>query len=289
MAKKLLLCTDLDRTLIPNGEAPESPQARDYFRHLVARPEVTLVYVTGRHLSLIEKAIVEYQLPWPQFAIADVGSSIYTRQNSQWCRWQIWDDHLAQDWPVEGAITLHRYLGSRTNLVLQEPEKQGHYKLSYYVDLQENSAELIPELQKIFQQEKIAVNLIWSIDEAKNIGLLDILPRQANKYKAILFLINTYRIRLNQTLFAGDSGNDQDVLQSPIPAVLVANAHGDLKKRLHHHCQENLYFAQGNYLGMNGNYSAGILEGIVHYFPHYHEGLKDFSKGIKRLGNLRND
>ena len=25
--------------------------------------------------------------------------------------------------------------------------------------------------------------------------------------------------------------------------------------------------AQGGYLGMNGNYSAGILEGVAHYMP----------------------
>jgi hypothetical protein len=28
-----------------------------------------------------------------------------------------------------------------------------------------------------------------------------------------------------------------------------------------------LYVAKGNLLGMNGNYSAGILEGLVHYHP----------------------
>jgi len=31
--------------------------------------------------------------------------------------------------------------------------------------------------------------------------------------------------------------------------------------------QDALYLAHGNLLGMNGNYSAGILEGCVHYMP----------------------
>ena len=30
---------------------------------------------------------------------------------------------------------------------------------------------------------------------------------------------------------------------------------------------EALYLARGGCLGMNGNYSAGILEGIAHYHP----------------------
>lgn len=46
---RLLICTDLDRTLIPNGPQPESPKARALFRRLVSREEVTLAYVSGRH------------------------------------------------------------------------------------------------------------------------------------------------------------------------------------------------------------------------------------------------
>ena len=31
--------------------------------------------------------------------------------------------------------------------------------------------------------------------------------------------------------------------------------------------EDTLYLAHGDYLGMNGNYSAGILEGVVHFMP----------------------
>jgi hypothetical protein len=31
---------------------------------------------------------------------------------------------------------------------------------------------------------------------------------------------------------------------------------------------EHLYLARGGFLGMNGNYSAGILEGIGHFHGH---------------------
>ncbi len=72
----LLLCTDLDRTLIPNGAQPESPQARGRFNGLVRQPHITLVFVTGRDRGLVEQAIGEYGLPSPEFVIADAGSSI---------------------------------------------------------------------------------------------------------------------------------------------------------------------------------------------------------------------
>ncbi len=28
-----------------------------------------------------------------------------------------------------------------------------------------------------------------------------------------------------------------------------------------------LYLPRGNFLGMNGNYTAGVLEGLSHFFP----------------------
>ena len=72
----------------------------------------------------------------------------------------------------------------------------------------------------------------------------------------------------DNTVFAGDSGNDLDVLLSPIHAVLVANASEDVRAiAAGSDFRANLYLAKGGYLGMNGNYSAGILEGIAHFMP----------------------
>ena len=68
-------------------------------------------------------------------------------------------------------------------------------------------------------------------------------------------------------MFAGDSGNDLDVLISDIRSVLVANADAETKRRAEKASGEALYVAKGGYLGMNGNYSAGILEGAAHYWP----------------------
>ncbi len=74
------------------------------------------------------------------------------------------------------------------------------------------------------------------------------------------------------TLFAGDSGNDLEVLTSPIPSVLVANGHPDVREtalRLvgERGLADRLYCARGDWYGMNGNYSAGILEGVAHFRP----------------------
>jgi hypothetical protein len=74
------------------------------------------------------------------------------------------------------------------------------------------------------------------------------------------------------TLFAGDSGNDLDVLASALPAVLVANATDSVREQaLKRACAQGnarrLYLAKGGFAGMNGHYAAGILEGLAHFIP----------------------
>ena len=264
--KRFLLCTDLDRTLIPNGAQPESPSAMQRFSRLANREEITLAYVSGRHRALIEQAIAKYDLPQPDFAIADVGSTIYRIDASGWRQGDEWDAQIAPDWRGLAHGELCRLLSVFPTLRLQEPEKQNLHKLSFYAPLETDVPELTGEMEARLKQAGISANLIWSIDEAAAVGLLDILPASANKLHAITFLMRQQGFSRENTVFAGDSGNDLDVLNSGIQSVLVANADAETK-RLAADGTGCLYIAKGGYLGMNGNYSAGILEGLAHYLP----------------------
>ncbi|MDH5217544.1 MAG: haloacid dehalogenase, partial [Gammaproteobacteria bacterium] len=69
---RILLCTDMDRTVIPNGVQAEHEKARKSFTAFCRHPQVVLVYVTGRHLELVKQAIHTYCLPVPEYIIADV-------------------------------------------------------------------------------------------------------------------------------------------------------------------------------------------------------------------------
>ncbi|MFA5371553.1 MAG: HAD-IIB family hydrolase [Sideroxydans sp.] len=272
---RFLLCTDLDRTLIPNGPQPESPAARERFRRLVGREEVTLAYVSGRHRALIEQAIAEYHLPQPDFVIADVGSSVYRIADGVWQQWDEWDAQIMPDWAGCSHAELQQLLSFSPALKLQEPEKQNRHKLSFYVALNVDAPVLIAEMRVRLQQAGIRANLIWSIDEMAAVGLLDVLPASANKLHAIHFLMREMNFTRTTTLFAGDSGNDLDVLLSDVPAVLVANADAGMKRQTAAAQPEMLYIACGDYLGMNGNYSAGILEGAAHYWPEVDAWLRE--------------
>lgn len=273
--RRFLICTDLDRTLIPNGVQPESPKAKELFKRLVGRKESTLAYVTGRHRALIEQAIADFDLPQPDFVIADVGTTIYQVDSSGWRKWEEWDAQIAPDWHGLKHDDLYMLLNVFPVLQLQEQEKQNRYKLSFYIPPETDAQALIGEMDVRLKLAGIKADLIWSIDEAKGIGLLDVLPASANKLHAIRFLMQQNGFICENTVFAGDSGNDLDVLLSDIPAVLVANAGSEVRSHAANANTDTFYVAKGGYLGMNGNYSAGILEGIAHYLPEVDAWLRE--------------
>ncbi|MCB1754012.1 MAG: HAD-IIB family hydrolase [Gammaproteobacteria bacterium] len=275
-----LLCTDLDRTLLPNGAQPESPAARAGFARLAARPQVTLAYVSGRDRELVKQAVADYRLPLPDFVIGDVGSSIYDLRDGQWTLWPDWQKEIAPDWRSLEQADLKAMLDDLDGLRLQENSKQNTFKLSYYVASDADRKLLGGQIAQRLEARDIAANLIWSIDETSDTGLLDLLPKRANKLHAIEFLREKLGISLSNTLFAGDSGNDLEVLSSPLPAVLVANATDVVRQQAIDEAtvQNNrhaLYLAHGDRYGMNGNYSAGILEGFAHYHPDFTDWFLD--------------
>ena len=135
-----------------------------------------------------------------------------------------------------------------------------------------NQTALQQTLTDRFRELGIEASLVWSMDEPAGVGLLDILPKRATKLHAIEFLQSNLGVATTATLFAGDSSNDLPVLASHVPSVLVANASPTVTREALAAAaaagnQEYLYIARGDYLEMNGNYSAGILEGIAHYHP----------------------
>lgn len=270
--KNLFVCTDLDRTLLPNGKQPESPKAISIFTYFVNRPEVYLAYVSGRNLALVQDAIREYHLPLPNWVIGDVGSTIYEVNGDDWQQLQRWEQEIAIDWNRLTANDLQPLFVDIADLTLQESEKQNHYKLSYYLPLNADTQTLQEAIKTRLEQQNVAASLIYSVDEAAAVGLLDIVPAHATKLHAIEFLMRQQGFDYENTVFAGDSGNDLPVLVSGISSVLVANAHDEVIAKAQLQSQQQgtmkrFYLARGDFLGMNGNYSAGILEGIVNYHP----------------------
>ena len=276
MPDALLLCTDLDRTLLPNGCAPESPTARDIFSRLAAQPELTLAYVSGRDLSLVEEAITEYGLPQPDYIGGDVGTTLYHNESGRWARMHAFEDELLADWSGRDNQALRTVLAHLPALQLQPEARQNRCKLSYFVDLAVDPMAIKGQAAESLERQGIKANLIYSVDEADGVGLLDILPARASKRYAVELLMQMAGFGLGNTLFSGDSGNDLDVMHSEIPSVLVANADTPTRNAVSQQLAEgSVYIAGGNLAGLNGNYSAGIVEGLLHFYPAWQDIINE--------------
>jgi hypothetical protein len=246
------------------------------FRRLAEHSHIYLAYVSGRDRQLILDAIEEFYLPLPDYAIGNVGTTLYRITNDHWQLSEDWSDEIGKDWKELSWEGLAEFFEDMGDIRLQEPEKQTRYKLSFYTDQNIDHQRLISDIRRILKQKHVRANIIWSVDETGTNGLLDILPPRANKLHAIEFLMQQEQFSENRTVFAGDSGNDLDVLTSGLQAILVKNAMRDVRqeaveamsaKRMMNH----LYLPEGNFWGLNGNYAAGVMEGLVHFVPETRE------------------
>ena len=276
---EILLCSDLDRTILPNGEAPESPDAREVLRRVARRAEIRLAYVSGRNRKLIQEAIENYRLPLPDFAIGDVGTTIYDLDKGSWNQWSAWNEEISKDWPDGGHDELAGKLSDMTHLQLQEPEKQNRFKLSYYTDAGVDQQGLVQEIRRRLEGRGVRPSVIWSVDEQRDVGLIDILPERANKVHAVRFLAQRKGVPKRHVVYAGDSGNDLAVMVSDIQSILVRNAAEDVRREAREAVRKSglektLYEAKGGFLTMNGNYTAGVLEGLAHFLPFTREWIE---------------
>lgn len=286
MNNNILLCSDMDRTILPNGDQDESPQVRSVFSLLVEHPEIQLAYVSGRDKRLIQKAITEYDLPLPDYAVGDVGTTIYELTGSNWSPLEAWFEEIAKDWKGLDREDLSGFLKEFDDLTLQEPEKQNRFKLSYYTDENIDGRQLVDQMQQHLSKQKLRCRIIWSVDEQRGLGLVDVLPKRASKLHAIRYLMDQKGYLKSRVVFCGDSGNDLNVLTSDIQAVLVKNGSEEVRREalesvVKNERAETLYVARGNFMGMNGNYTAGVLEGLAHFEPDVRPWIE---AAVSRLG-----
>ncbi|MBN1355671.1 HAD-IIB family hydrolase [bacterium] len=267
--RRIMLCTDLDRTLLPNGSQPESIGSRQRFARLVEKVGLHLVYVSGRHRELVQHAICEYAIPVPDHSVTDVGTRIYRVHSGGWEPFEQWSRKLDNELNGFDLSRLKERLGNLGGLRLQEPGKQNEHKLSFYVADYSRREAMRVLVDRFLENGKAPVRTIWSYDEVGKIGLLDIIPAAATKLHAVRFLMQEECYGEQDVVYAGDSGNDLDVLQSEIKSIVVANAADEIKMEVRKHKRnaDRLVIAGGGFKGMNGNYAAGILEGIARFFP----------------------
>ena len=268
--KKIFLACDLDRTVLPNGADPLSQGAMEEFKAFAAREDVILAYFTGRSLTLIHEALQSFDIPFPDIAVGDVGTTMYFFRGGAFRLHDDWIKSMSNDWNGYDGPALHELVRDIPDMPLQEESKQNTYKRSYYPPYDADKYFFIDEVQKRLRPKGIDAAVVFSIDEPEQVGLLDILPASATKKHALQYLHEYLDLDEKQIVYAGDSGNDIEPLTSGYQSILVNNARPLVKDEVKTIAKksgviDNIYFAKGGYKGMNGNYTAGILEGLNHF------------------------
>jgi len=167
----------------------------------------------------LQDAIEEYHIPVPDYAIGDVGTTIYSISKNQWQPSEAWQREIALDWHGKTRTELAALFEDLTELSLQETEKQNRFKLSYYTPIDIDQRPLIDIMQARLRTLNVNASLIWSIDEEKHCGLLDVLPKDATKSHTIYFLMGQLGLVQENTVFGGDSGDDLTALTSGLKAI----------------------------------------------------------------------
>jgi len=219
-----MLAVDLDGTLIPLDGNRQNRADLDLLKAAIAERGWTLVFVTGRHLESVLNAITEYNLPSPDWIICDVGSSIFEYASEiDFAPHPVYHDHLNTILPSSKLSQLREHLDDLEMLRLQESEKQGEFKLSYYTDADQLD-EAIEQIDRRLSQDALRYSLIGSVDPFNDDGLIDLLPADCSKAYALQWLVEHLGAAAEDICFAGDSGNDFQALTAGFRAILVGNA-----------------------------------------------------------------
>lgn len=262
-----ILATDLDRTLLPNGEWKGDDEAIRLFNELTEKHDVLVVYVTGRNLDLTENAIEEYGVRFPDVLCGDVGTSIRKYENGEWKFDDGWVAHVKGASPRWDAAAIREAVAGVDGMREQEGEHLNQFKQSYYVEHDKKDAVLSHVHELV--EGKFDEVIIYSFDSQDGKGLLDFLPASATKQTALEYVAEEYESAKEDVVFCGDSGNDIFPLTAGFCGVLVRNADTQLVENVKEAMKDKpdlkVYFAKGDFKKLNGYYTSGVIEGAYYY------------------------
>ena len=263
----MIIACDLDRTLLPNGEEPDDNSLERFYDYLKERDH-TLIYATGRNLEMVQGAYQEFSLKVPDYLIASVGTMVYIKNGDQLVLDPHWIKHVYDHHPTWDADKIISALKNIDALTFQEDEVQNEFKVSLYAPVEKDEKVIQHNIARALENHE-GVEIIYSIDPHKNVGLIDVLPTTATKLTALEYVRISLGKEKNEVLYAGDSGNDILPLTYGYNSVLVKNASTEVKEEVRRitreqNHSERLYIAVGN-KDEHGNYASGVIEGMKHF------------------------
>jgi len=239
-----LLISDIDNTLLGDDEA--LAQLREVLEQ--NRGRLGFGIATGRSIEITRDALIEAGITQLDVAVCSVGAEIY--YGSDYTPDRGWASRLRSRWQPE---RIQEALCGLDCLTLQDRDfAQREFKISYDLIEDADTTVALRDIHAALAETKSAYSVVLSHG-----AYVDILPHRASKGKAVRYLADKWHIPIKNIATAGDSGNDQDMLQGQTAGIVVGN-HDEELLSLKSAKASRVYFA-------NAHYAAGILEGLKHY------------------------
>lgn len=241
--RSFVLATDLDGTFL--GGTPEHRRALyDWIE--IHRETVGLIFVSGRDPAFIHELCGSGEVPWPEYVIGDVGTTIARVTGERRIDpIKALEADIASRWGDAGDA-VRSALDGRAGLTLQPTPFR--YRVSYDYDPDAFDEATIRLVEDMGHDVLISDNRFF-----------DVLPRGVSKGPSLLRLLSHLGVPQTQVLAAGDTLNDLSMLKAGTPAVAVGGSEKPLLEVLPQ--AEHIHRAEA--IG-----AAGIMEAIAHFNLH---------------------
>ncbi|MEL7347240.1 MAG: HAD family hydrolase [Pseudomonadota bacterium] len=242
-----VLATDLDGTFL--GGTP-SDRAQLYHWIGKQRDRIGLVFVTGRDPGFIEGLCADTPVPWPDFVVGDVGTTIARMEppgpGGKVTPIAAMEAQIAALWGDAGAAVRKR-LDGHPGLTLQPTDFRHRVSYDYDPKTFDDGAKGIVE----------EMGHDWLISADR---YFDVLPKGVSKGPSLRRLIDYLGVRPNRVLAAGDTMNDYSMLVEGFPSVAVGGSEPALLAALPDHAA---------IVRPPGVGAGGIMDAVAHFALHH--------------------
>lgn len=238
-----LFSSDLDGTLA--GHRAASRRFADFWNSLDAATRPLLVYNSGRLVNDMIAFGTEEGLPPADLLIGGVGTMLAAEGMSELGR--EYAGFLAGSYDADRIAALVAPLPD----LERQPERYQHERKSSWF-LEEASPERLQDLADAFNRNGLQVKIVYSSNRD-----LDILPANADKGNALIWLCRKLGYGLDEVVVAGDTGNDSDMFAlDGVRGILPANARNELRER---------FAGRDHVFEAAGREADGVIQGLRHW------------------------
>lgn len=211
-SKSVILATDLDGTFL--GGSDEDRQ-RLYGWVEQNRVSVGLIFVTGRDPGFIIQLCGDRGVPWPDYVVGDVGTTIAKVVDQRELRpIEALEDVISDAWSASGP-RVKEALDGHPGLTLQPTHFR--YRVSYDYDPERFDSSAFDIVRDLGLDPLISADRYF-----------DVLPKGISKGPSLARLVDHLGIEPKRVLTAGDTLNDLSMLTVGLPAVAVGGSEPDL-------------------------------------------------------------